>query len=79
MFPVPLSERTLMDFAAVQDYKYKALLIAEYRIIKPMQAKILKNAAALYKHKLSNGDATPLAKRCNDFRMLETMCTKYNS
>lgn len=78
MFPVPLSECTYLDFNAVTDRKYKSLLLAEYRCIKSMQAKIYKNAAALYKHKLSKGDSTALAKRCNDFGLLESQCAQYS-
>ena len=76
-FPVPLSERTYVDFSTEQDPKYKALLLAEYRFIKSIQVRIRKNAAALYKHKSANGSSTPLARRCNDFAMLETMCAEY--
>ena len=53
-----------VDFASVRDTKYRSLLLAEYRFVKSIQDKIRKNAAALYKHKLVNGDSTPLAKRC---------------
>ena len=77
MFPVPSSEYTYVDFAAVQDPKYRSLLLAEYRFIKSIQEKIRKNAAALYKHKLANKENTPLARRCNDFRLLEALCTDY--
>lgn len=77
MFPVPPGERTYVDFALVSDPKYKALLLAEYRFIKSIQAKILKNAAALYHHKRNNGNRTPLARRCNDFITLEKLCSAY--
>ncbi|MFR8209618.1 type III toxin-antitoxin system ToxN/AbiQ family toxin [Hominenteromicrobium sp.] len=42
-----------------------------------MQKKIQKNAAALYKHKQINGDSTSLARRCNDFALLEDKCRSY--
>lgn len=77
MFPVPPDERTYVDFSEVKDQRYKSLLLAEYRHIKSIQGKIRKNAAALYKHKLANGDATPLSKRCNDFTILEDKCRHY--
>lgn len=77
MFPVPPSERTYVDFALVTDPKYKALLLAEYRYIKSIQAKILKNAAALYHHKQNSGNSTPLARRCNDFVLLEKLYSSY--
>lgn len=51
--------------------------MAEYRIIKKLQDKIRKNAAELYKHKKEHGTATALAKRCNDFLILEAKCRAY--
>ena len=77
MFPVPPSACSYVDFSTVRDTRYRDLLLAEYRFVKSIQDKIRKNAAALYKHKLSSGDSTPLAKRCNDFPLLEAMCAKY--
>lgn len=77
MFPVPPTVYTYFDFSTVTDKKYKSLLLAEYRCIKSMQAKIYKNATALYKHKLSKGETTSLAKRCNDFALLESKCAQY--
>lgn len=44
MFPVPIDERTYVDFTAESDPKYKAMLLAEYRYIKSIQTKIRKNA-----------------------------------
>lgn len=78
MFPVPSGACSYVDFSIVKDARYRALLLAEYRFVKSIQDKIRKNAAALYKHKLANGNATPLARRCNDFLTLESVCTKYN-
>lgn len=31
------------------------------------------------KHKLANGSKTPLAKRTNDFELLESLCKNYRS
>lgn len=78
MFPVPAYECSYVNFSTIKDAKYKTLLLAEYRIIKAMQDKIRKNAASLYKHKQTKGDTTALAKRCNDFTMLEGLCAKYH-
>ncbi len=50
MFPVPPSECAYVDFNKVKDSAYKSLLLAEYRFIKSISAKICKNAAALYAH-----------------------------
>ena len=77
MFPVPISECRYVNFNQVRDPSYRSLLLAEYRFIKSIQEKSRKNAAALYKHKQINGDKTPLAKRCNDFVLLETKCKEY--
>lgn len=78
MFPVPNTECHYVDFAKINDRVYKDLLLAEYRIVKQIQAKIRKKAEQLYHHKRINGDDTPLAKRCNDFFALEKLCLEYN-
>lgn len=77
MFPVPPSERVYVDFVAIKDPSYKSLLLAEYRYIKSIQTKIQKNAVTLYNHKLTNGTSTSLARRCNDFSLLEAKCRNY--
>lgn len=77
MFPVPEHCRTYVDIAKVKDTKYKSLLLAEYRVIKSIQAKIRKNAAEVYKHRIENGEKTKLGKRCNDFALLEEAYHKY--
>ena len=77
MFPVPEGEYTYVNMKEVKDEQYKKLLMAEYRIIKKLQDKIRKNAAELYKHKKEHGTATALAKRCNDFLILEAKCRAY--
>lgn len=78
MFPVPASECSYVDFSKIQDLPYKSLLLKEYRCIRSIQEKIRKNAAAIYKHKLENGVSTALAKRCNDFALLEKICKEFN-
>ena len=77
MFPVPASEYRYVDFNREKNPKYKSLLLAEYRYIKSIQERIRKNAQTLYNHKLKHGDATPLAKRCNDFTALEAASRKW--
>jgi protein AbiQ len=71
MFPVPDSEFTYVDIPIVQNLQYRKLLMSECRIIRKLQDKIIKNAAEVYKHKINNGVTTALAKRCNDFKLLE--------
>lgn len=77
MFPVPSGEYSYVDFSSVKDPRYKSLLLAEYRYIKSIQDIIRKNAADLYQYKLENKDDTSLAKRCNDFVLLENKCAEY--
>ena len=77
MFPVPDGLFTYVNIANERDPHYRSLLMAEYRIIRVRQDLIKKNAAALYKHKVENGNNTPLAKRCNDFTALEKACLEY--
>ncbi len=77
MFPVPASEYRYVDFNREKKPKYKSLLLAEYRYIKSIQERVRKNAQTLYNHKLKHGDATPLAKLCNDFTALEAASRKW--
>lgn len=77
MFPVPVSERSYVDITAERNPKYRSLLLAEYRVIKAIQDKIRKNAKTLYQIKIKDGKSTPLAKRCNDFLVLEKACSDY--
>jgi hypothetical protein len=65
-----------VDISKECNPKYKSLLLAEYRYIKSIQEKIRKNAANLYKLKIS-GQESALTKRCNDFLKLEELCKKY--
>ena len=77
MFPVPLSECSYVDISKEKDKNYRALLVSEYRYIKSIQDKIRKNASNIYKHKTEYGNSTGLAKRCNDFILLESLCKEY--
>ncbi len=77
MFPVPPSERKYVDIRAERDPHYRSLLLAEYRFIKSIQDKIWKNAQNVYKIKLKDGNTSALAKRCNDFVLLEKACKDY--
>lgn len=77
MFPVPPELCTYVDINAQRNPKYKALLLAEYRVIKSIQDKIRKNAKTLYHLKIKEGETTALAKRCNDFLLLENACKEY--
>lgn len=78
MFPVPKSQCIYVDISKESNSSYKMLLSAEYRIISSIEDKILKNAKSLYEYKIKNGNTTQLAKRCNDFKLLETKCKEYS-
>ena len=78
MFPIAAGTYKYVDISKEPNPKYRDLLRSEYRIIKSIQEKIRKNALNLYHHKLSNGNSTPLAKRCNDFASLENACKRYH-
>ena len=77
MFPVPPSETKYVDIRSERDPHYRALLLAEYRYIKSVQEKIWKNAQNVYKLKIKDGNGSSLAKRCNDFLLLEKACADY--
>ncbi len=77
MFPVPSGVYTYIDISKESDPQYRALLLAEYRYIKSIQDRIRKNAITLYKHKKQKGNTTALARRCNDFEMLEDACRSF--
>ena len=77
MIPVPRDEYTLTDINGTEDIKYRHLLQAENREINRQKNRIIKNADIVYKHKLRNGESTPLAKRTNDFIILEKACKDY--
>ena len=79
MFPVPSGVSRYVEISKENNPKYRALLLAEYRYIKSIQEKIRKNAVTLYNHKKQNGNTTALAKRCNDFNMLEEACERYKA
>ena len=76
MFPVQSKDYTYLDFSKEQDLNYKSLLESEYRYIKSIQGKIIKNASLVYKIKTS-GKINSLTKRCNDFKLLEEKCRLY--
>lgn len=77
MFPADKKYCRYVDFTKERNPQYKKLLETEYRIIKARESKILKNASTLYNYKMKNGNSTPLAKRCNDFILLEENAKLY--
>lgn len=77
MFPVPAKCLSYVNINAELDYKYKSLLQIEYRFIRKNQDRIRKNASEVYKQQTLHPD-TKLAHRCNDFRILESLCKSYH-
>ena len=77
MIPVPVKQLVELDINAEKDPHYKFLLQAESREINRQRNRIRKNAEIVYNHKKRNKDSTPLAKRTNDFVVLEKKCREY--
>lgn len=76
MIPVPEGQYILVDINRIKDPHYKYLLQAENLEIN-RRALIYKNASLVYKHKIQNGNNTPLSQRTNDFPLLEKKCKQY--
>ncbi len=79
MIPVPDGEYVLVDVNGTKDPHYRFLLQAESREINRQRNRIIKNASIVYKHKERNGENTPLAKRTNNFKVLEKACEDFRS
>ena len=77
MIPVPNSQIVEIDINKEKDLSYRYLLQAESREINRQKNRIRKNAEIVYSHKIHNGDSTALAKRINDFVLLEKLCREY--
>lgn len=77
MIPVPDSQVVDIDINKEKDASYRYLLQAESREVNRQKNRIRKNAEIVYSHKKHNGTATPLAKRTNDFELLEKLCKEY--
>lgn len=77
MIPVPERQYQLVDISGTKDPHYKYLMQTEIREINKQKNRISKNAQIVYSHKLRNTDKTSLAKRCNDFIVLEKKCREF--
>ena len=77
MIPVPNSQIVEIDINKEKDLSYRYLLQAESREINRQKNRIRKNAEIVYSHKIHNGNLTALAKRTNDFKLLEKICREY--
>ena len=77
MIPVPSDQIIELDINKEKDLSYRYLLQAESREVNRQKKQIRKNAEIVYSHKIHNGNSTSMAKRTNDFEMLEKLCRKY--
>ena len=66
-----------VDFIKIKDLSYRYLLQAVSREVNRQRNRIRKNAGIVYSHKKYNGNSTALAKRTNDFELLEKLCREY--
>ena len=77
MIPVPNSQIIEIDINKEKDLSYRYLLQAESREVNKQKNRIRNNADIVYSHKIHNGNSTALAKRTNDFELLEKLCREY--
>ena len=77
MIPVPADQIIELDINKEKDLCYRFLLQAECREVNRQKNRIRKNAEIVYSHKIHNGNLTALAKRTNDFVLLENLCKVY--
>ncbi len=78
MIPIPKGQLIELNINTEKDPHYKFLLQAESREINRRRDRIRKNAEIVYNHKKRNGSLTPLAKRTNDFEMLEKLSRDFS-
>ena len=77
MIPVPDSQVVDIDINKEKNVSYRYLLQAESREVNRQKNRIRKNAEIVYSHKKHNDNSTALAKRTNDFELLEKLCKEY--
>ena len=77
MFPVPDGVYSPKAPVSEQNEQYRTLLNNEIRIIRQKTELILQSAKAVYDHKLTNDGKSKLARRCNNFRLLEAKCGEW--
>ena len=77
MIPIPQSQIVEIDINKEKDMSYRYVLQAESREINRQKNRIRKNVEIVYSHKKLNGNMTALAKRTNDFKLLEKLCREY--
>ncbi len=77
MIPVPDSQIINIDINKEENSSYRYILQAEIREINRLKNRIRNSAKAVYAHKKHHGVSTPLAKRTNNFELLERLCKNY--
>ena len=77
IIPVPDSQIVDIDKNKQKNASYRYLLQAESREVNRQKNRIRKNAEIVYSHKKHNGVSTPLAKRTNNFELLEKLYREY--
>ncbi|MBP3351526.1 MAG: type III toxin-antitoxin system ToxN/AbiQ family toxin [Lachnospiraceae bacterium] len=77
MIPVPDSQIVDIDINKEKEPSYRYLLQAESREISRQKNRIRKNAEIVYSRKKHNDNSTALAKRTNNFELLEKLCKEY--
>ena len=68
----------LSYFAPLSSFKSKYKKMKESVDFNRQKSRIRKNAEIVYNHKKRNGNLTPLAKRTNDFEMLEKLSRDFS-
>ena len=77
MIPVPDSQIVDIDINKEKEPSYRYLLQAESREISRQKNRIRKSAEIVYSRKKHNDNSTALAKRTNNFELLEKLCKEY--
>ena len=78
MIPVPKGQLIALNINAEKDPHYRFLMQTESREINRQKDRIRKNAEIVYNHKRRNENSTPLAKRTNDFEILEKLSEDFS-
>ena len=78
MIPVPSDQIIALDINKEKDLSYRYLLQAESREVNRQKKRIRKNTEIVYSHKIHSSNSPALAKRTNDFELLEKLCRNFN-
>ena len=78
MIPVHNSAITPIDVSAVEDVKYKLILINQLKFFDKFETEIINKATKLYKAYQSKTLRKSVADRCCNFGLLESYVKKYN-